>query len=181
MLHASTRSLGRTIAALTVVCLGLIAAPASATGGGGDPVPCEPKDAWTETVIITPAVPAVPDVPAVPAVTEERFTDPGQPYVAPTEGRPAAWWNFAQRPQGPFIYAPPFPRTTWHVASGRTQRWPHAGTYPSAPSDRGGNSRSSPRARHRGRPGQPYVAPTYETVVVTPAFPRSPAPRRSPP
>ena len=124
MFHTSTRSLGRTIAALTVVCLGLIAAPASATGGGGDPVPCEPKDAWTETVIITPAVPAVPEVPAVPAVTEERMTDPGQPYVAPDRGRPVAVVELrTERPAGDVHRRPVVPHgLPWHVGRAAHQR-----------------------------------------------------------
>ncbi len=176
MLHASTRSLGRTIAALTVVCLGLIAAPASATGGGGDPVPCVPKDAWTETVVITPAVPAVPDVPAVPAVTEERLTDPGQPYVAPTEGTPDLWWNWSpNNAQGPQDYVPAFPsddRGTWqgpHENGGPLQDT--FGTFQTG----GGNSPFFHREQGtEGDPGQPYVGPTYETVVVTPATPAIP-------
>ena len=176
MFHTSTRSLGRTIAALTVVCLGLIAAPASATGGGGDPAPCDPKDAWTETVIITPAVPAVPEVPAVPAVTEERMTNPGQPYVAPTEGTPDLWWNWSpNHAQGPQDYVPAFPsdeRGTWqgpHENGGPMQD--RYGTFQTG----GGNSPFFHREQGtEGDPGQPYIAPTYETVVVTPAVPAVP-------
>ena len=161
---------------LTVVGLGLVAAPANATGGGGDPVPCEPKDAWTETVIITPAVPAVPATPAVPAVTEERMTEPGQPYVAPTEGTPDLWWNWSpNHAQGPQDYVPAFPsdaRGTWqgpHENGGPMQDT--YGTFQTG----GGNSPFFHREEGtEGDPGQPYIAPTYETVVVTPAVPAVP-------
>jgi LPXTG-motif cell wall-anchored protein len=176
MFHISTRSLGRTVAAVALVGLGLVAAPANATGGGGDPAPCEPKDAWTETVVITPAVPAVPATPAVPAVTEERMTAPGQPYVAPTEGTPDLWWNWSpNHAQGPQDYVPAFPndaRGTWqgpHENGGPMQDT--YGTFQTG----GGNSPFFHREEGtEGDPGQPYVAPTYETVVVTPAVPAVP-------
>lgn len=46
-----------------------------------------PEQHRDTTEVLTPAIPAVP---AVPAVTMQVMTNPGQPYIAPTPGTPAA-------------------------------------------------------------------------------------------
>lgn len=61
---------------------------------------CVPSEAWSETVVVTPAVAAVPAIPAVPEVLEvshfdyQRYSWTGGPTdVAPTEVPPSENWK----------------------------------------------------------------------------------------
>lgn len=79
-MNTTTRSrASRALAALAVVAASVIV-------GAGPPAgadePCVPAPAWTETVVVTPAVPgspAVPEVPAVPAVEAQHYSWTGGP------------------------------------------------------------------------------------------------------
>lgn len=103
-------------AAIAAIVLTIVLAtmPAFAIGVSGTSEPCVPQDAYTEVVVLTPAVPATPGTPAVPAV-------PGTPAVpAVTQTIPAVagfWQNFSpNNQQGPFIGPPTWPtdlRGTW--------------------------------------------------------------------
>ena len=93
----------------------LLAVGGTATAGPGS-VPCVPSEAWTETVVVTPAVPGVPAVPATPgtpAVPAVTVDHPAVPAVA------EVWANWSPNDtKGPQDYTPIWPtdvRGTWHV------------------------------------------------------------------
>jgi hypothetical protein len=157
---------GATLTALAVMAvLTLTSPPAS-----GDPAPCVPSDAYTEVVVVTPEVPAHAETVTYPAVTHEEqvMSDPGQPSVASTEEVPTMWWVWSpNRQQGPFEGPPAFPtdeRGTWQGPKsngGPSQQ--ETGTYQQG---QGNGSWFHREAAVPGDEGQPYVAPTYQTVVV---------------
>lgn len=93
----------------------LLTVGGTATADPG-PVPCVASEAWTETVVVTPAVPGVPAVPATPgtpAVPAVTVDHPAVPAVA------EVWASWSPNDtQGPQDYAPIWPtdvRGTWHV------------------------------------------------------------------
>lgn len=120
---------------------------------------CVPQDAYTETVVVTPAVAEVPEVPAIPAVTQ---TIPATPDL---------WWNWSpNKNQGPFEGPPAFPvdsRGTWqgpHESGGPSQDT--YGTFQQ------GNGNGSWFHREKGSEEQVIViSPEVPAVPGTPAVP----------
>lgn len=107
--------------------------------------PCVPSPAWTETVVVAPAVPGTP---AIPAVTEEQRT---------------GWQRYSYN--GPWesnTEAPPFPSDKWQP---NVKGDPHGVGVEGAYYRSNGNS---------GKGDWFYLEGTYETVVVTPEVPATP-------
>ena len=155
MLHTSTRSLGRTICGPVP----------SSVWGSSQPRPAPPAREVTRSRASprTPgprpsssagASPPFPRRLPSPAVTQERLTDPGQPYVAPTEGTPDLWWNWSpNNAPGPAGLRACLPeRRPGHLAGAARERWSDAGHVRYLPDRRREQPVLPPRAGHRGRP-----------------------------
>ncbi len=71
------RSFAAVLGAMLMVTLFLVYPQVSSSAN--KPGPCVPKDAYTEVVVVTPAVPAIPEVPGTP----------GSPAIPGTPGVPA--------------------------------------------------------------------------------------------
>ena len=145
------------VAALALVSLGLVAtistaSPARAT----DTQPCEPKDAWTETVVDHEAT-------TRPSSTRRRGPrpSPGEPGSGRTSRRTTRQATFV----GPAIWDTDS-RGTWNVHDQSTpgQAGPD-GVYASGDPDKGGNwfyRHAGHRGRGRRAPG--HARPTSSTT-----------------
>lgn len=169
-------------AALAAVGVATLVAGAIVMGTAGtvqadDNVPCgTPAQEAVYKTIEHPAVPAVYETVVIeeawtesiehPAVTEQRMTDPGQEAIEPTYGY--KWWVYL----GNSDVKPEFDADddNWHAPPGQ----PPAPNLPEGVED--GVVYSTSDGTGGGSwfyyeevvtdPGQEYVAPTYETVVV---------------
>ncbi len=163
----------------TLVAGSIVMGTAGSAQGVDNEIPCDTpaQDAVYET-IQHPAVPAVYETVVVneawtetiehPAVTEQRMTDPGKEYVEPTYGY--VWWVYNGNSDEP----PELDDSNWHAPPGQppAPNLPdgvEAGVVYSTSEEDGGGSWFY-YERVVTDPGQEYVAPTYETVVVKAAW-----------
>lgn len=171
----------RRLAGVAVLLLGLISmmvgflgAAGSATADETLTAPCDvetitvtDKEAWTEVI----------EHPAVEEVTEDVMTDPGQPYIAPTEDSwtDLSWYVWTG---GPRESAPGLDDEGWNDVPALPNGLPHdpvPGTvYNVSHNVVGlGSWFKYDGTLVPGTPGQEYIAPTYEEVVVTEGKPAS--------
>lgn len=170
------------VLATLAVVLVLLFVPTNSAGAIDEP--CVPKDAYTEVVVITPAVPAIPAVPgtpAVPAVTETIHHEAVPPVTETIPAVAEVWANWSpDNQQGPFTGPPVWPtdpRGTWHVH----KKIPggHEGPDGVYQQDNPGNGNADWFYRLNGQPEKVIVitegVDAYdEVVVITPEIPAVP-------